>query len=81
MGTLTKYYVYSYVEPVSTNQYRLNSGQRDLFLPVQNPDGVTYWDYVSWDKDTTVTLTAEDLHIGDTSFTKDTIYRFEKERV
>ena len=25
VGTLTKYYVYSYVEPVSPNQYRLNS--------------------------------------------------------
>ena len=77
VGTLTKYYVYSYVEPVSTNQYRLNSGET-YFYRVQNPKGVTYWDYVSWDKDTTVTLTAEDLHIGDTSFTKDTIYRFEK---
>ena len=77
VGTLTKYYVYSYVEPVSTNQYRLNSGET-YFYRVQNPNGVTYWDYVSWDKDTTVTLTAEDLHIGDKSFTKDTIYRFEK---
>ena len=77
VGTLTKYYVYSYVEPVSTNQYRLNSGET-YFYRVQNPNGVTYWDYVSWDKDTTVTLTAEDLHIGDKNFTKDTIYRFEK---
>ena len=77
VGTLTKYYVYSYVEPVSTNQYRLNSGET-YFYRVQNPNGVTYWDYVSWDKDTTVILTAEDLHIGDKSFTKDTIYRFEK---
>ena len=77
VGTLTNYYVYSYVEPVSTNQYRLNSGET-YFYRVQNPNGVTYWDYVSWDKDTTVTLTAEDLHIGDKSFTKDTIYRFEK---
>ena len=77
VGTLTNYYVYSYVEPVSTNQYRLNSGET-YFYRVQNPNGVTYWDYVSWDKDTTVTLTAEDLHIGDKNFTKDTIYRFEK---
>ena len=77
VGTLTKYYVYSYVEPVSPNQYRLNSGET-YFYRVQNPNGVTYWDYVSWDKDTTVTLTAEDLHIGDKNFTKDTIYRFKK---
>ena len=77
VGTLTKYYVYSYVEHVSANKYRLNSGET-YFYRVQNPNGVTYWDYVSWDKDTTVTLTAEDLHIGDKNFAKDTIYRFEK---
>ena len=77
VGTLTNYYVYSYVEPVSTNQYRLNSGET-YFYRVQNPSGVTYWDYVSWNKDTTVTLTEKDLHIGDENFTKDTIYRFEK---
>ena len=83
VGTLTKYYVYSYIEPVSRDEatntvtYRVDQNT-DYFYRVQNPNGVTYWDYVSWDKDTTVTLTAEDLHIGDKSFTKDTIYRFEK---
>ena len=77
VGTLTSYFVYSYVEPVSANTYRLDSGTT-YFYRVQNPNGVTYWDYVSWNTDTTVTLTADDLHIGDKSFTKDTIYRFEK---
>ena len=79
MGTLTNYYVYSYIEPTSAdgNTYRLDNGTT-YFYRVQNSSGVTYWDYASWKTDTTITLTAEDLHIGDTSFTKDTIYRFEK---
>ena len=83
MGTLTKYYVYSYIEPVSrdaeanTVTYRVDQNT-DYFYRVQNPDGVTYWDYKRWSADDAITLTAKDLHIGDKSFTKDTIYRFEK---
>ena len=83
MGTLTKYYVYSFIEPVSrdaeanTVTYRVDQNT-DYFYRVQNPDGVTYWDYKHWSADDAITLTAEDLHIGDKSFTKDTIYRFEK---
>ena len=83
MGTLAKYYVYSYIEPVSrdaeanTVTYRVDQNT-DYFYRVQNPDGVTYWDYKHWSADDAITLTAEDLHIGDRSFTKDTIYRFDK---
>ena len=83
MGTLTKYYVYSYIEPVSrdaetnTVTYRVDQNT-DYFYRVQNPNGVTYWDYKHWSEGETITLTAKDLHIGDKSFTKDTIYRFEK---
>ena len=83
MGTLAKYYVYSYIEPVSRDEatntvtYRVDQNT-DYFYRVQNRDGVTYWDYKRWSADDAITLTAEDLHIGDTSFTKDTIYRFEK---
>ena len=83
MGTLTKYYVYSYIEPVSrdaeanTVTYRVDQNT-DYFYRVQNPDGVTYWDYKHWSADDAITLTAEDLHIDDENFTKDTIYRFEK---
>ena len=83
MGTLAKYYVYSYIEPVSRDEatntvtYRVDQNT-DYFYRVQNPNGVTYWDYKRWSEGETITLTAEDLHIGDKSFTKDTIYRFEK---
>ncbi len=83
MGKLTNYYVYSYIEPVSRDEetntvtYRVDQNT-DYFYRVQNPDGVTYWDYKRWSADDAITLTAEDLHIGDENFTKDTIYRFEK---
>ena len=83
MGKLANYYVYSYIDPVSSDAetntvtYRVDQNT-DYFYRVQNPDGVTYWDYKRWSEGETITLTAEDLHIGDRSFTKDTIYRFEK---
>lgn len=62
------------------------------FFRVQHPDGVTYWDFSGmkpkaltahgWEFLTqagdNITVTAKDLHIGDSSFTKSTITRFEK---
>ena len=83
MGKLANYYVYSYIDPVSRDEatntvtYRVDQNT-DYFYRVQNPKGVTYWDYKRWSADETITLTAEDLHIGDKSFTRDTIYRFDK---
>ena len=83
VGTLANYYVYSYIEPVSRDEatntvtYRVDQNT-DYFYRVQNPDGVTYWDYKRWSEGETITLTDDDLHIGDENFTKDTIYRFEK---
>ena len=83
VGTLTNYYVYSYVEPVSRDEatntvtYRVDQNT-DYFYRVQNPNGVTCWDYKRWSEGETITLTDDDLHIGDENFTKDTIYRFEK---
>ena len=83
MGKLANYYVYSYIDPVSSDAetntvtYRVDQNT-DYFYRVQNPDGVTYWNYGKWSANSAITLTDDDLHIGDTSFTKDTIYRFEK---
>ena len=83
MGKLANYYVYSYIDPVSSDvetntvTYRVDQNT-DYFYRVQNPDGVTYWNYGKWSANSAITLTAEDLHIGDKSFTRDTIYRFEK---
>ncbi len=48
------------------------------FVRVQHPDGVTYWTFGKWNTAQTITVTSEDLHIGDSSFTKDTVSRFDK---
>lgn len=48
------------------------------FIRVQHPDGVTYWTFGKWNTAQTITVTSEDLHIGDSSFTKDTVSRFDK---
>lgn len=48
------------------------------FIRVQHPDGVTYWTFGKWNTEQTITVTSEDLHIGDSSFTKDTVSRFDK---
>ena len=80
VGTLAKYYVYSYIDPVSEetpNVYNLDKNT-DYFYRVQNPNGVTYWNYTKWDASSEVEVTAADLHINDDSFNKSTIYRFEK---
>ena len=51
------------------------------FLRVQHPDGVTWWNFYEWSSmQETVTLTESDLYIGSSDFTKDTVYRFEKNR-
>ena len=34
---------------------------------------MTYWNFAKWTADTEVNISAADLHIGDTSFTKDTV--------
>ena len=66
-----------------------------VFVRVQHPDGVTYWNFADlrndmvlkqglcgkMNEDGEVVITAEDLAIGDTSFNKNTIYRFEKNGV
>ena len=68
---------------------------KPVFVRVQHPDGVTYWNFADIRNDKKVgdglcgkmneagevIITAEDLAIGDTSFNKNTIYRFEKNNV
>ena len=68
---------------------------KPVFVRVQHPDGVTYWNFADirndkkvgdglcgkMNEDGEVIITAEDLAIGDTAFNKSTIYRFEKNGV
>ena len=48
------------------------------FIRVQHPDGVTYWTFGKWNTAQEFTVTSNDLHIGDSSFTKNTVNRFDK---
>lgn len=50
----------------------------NYFVRVQHPDGVTWWDFYTSLPADGVTVTADDLYIGSSEFTKDTIYRYEK---
>ena len=83
VGTLANYYVYSYKDAKEsdaangTATYHLDKGTT-YFYRVQNPNGVTYWNYASWNENTKVKLSDSDLYIGNRDFNKSTIYHFEK---
>ena len=89
-GTLTKYYVFSFMEPITLTT-ETSSGETakksttatfhfdentDYFYRVRHPQGATYWNYVRLSADAAYTVTDEDLGLtGD--FNKSTIYHFE----
>ncbi len=51
----------------------------NYFVRVQHPDGVTWWDFYTALPADGVTVTADDLYIGSSEFTKDTVFHnFEK---
>lgn len=86
VGTLATYYVYSFYEAKSVTEDENgvtavfevpDSVSGKTFYRVQNPNGVTYWKFETWSAPKEITVTAEDLHIGD-SFNKNTVYRFDK---
>ena len=86
MGVFSNNYVYGIDEPVSvetkgdtlTANFRVSDISGNRFVRVQHPDGVTYWTFDKFKDGQSINVTKEDLHIGDASFTKDTVYRFEK---
>ena len=86
VGALATYYVYSFYEAKSVTEDENgvtavfevpDSVSGKTFYRVQNPNGVTYWKFETWSAPKEITVTAEDLHIGD-SFNKNTVYRFDK---
>lgn len=85
-GTFGNYYTYQFftaesVENVGGNvkaTFRVPTSSYNHFLRVQNPDGVTYWTFAKWTSAQDITVTKEDLHIGETDCTKDSVYRFDK---
>ncbi len=87
VGNMATYYVYTWFDGTVTKDdetgvsetFRVPASMTgNRFYRVQNPDGVTYWKYNNWTSDSTVEVTADDLHIGDDDFTKSTVYRFDK---
>ena len=84
-GTFGNYYVYNFVEPEITETedgvkayFRMPETTLNHFYRVQNPDGVTYWNFAKWNAETEITVTEEDLYIGSEEFSKETVYRYEK---
>ena len=83
LGTLAQYYVYSYLDAVEVTEdetavtaiFHANKNTT-YFYRVQNENGVTYWNYTKWTANTEIEVTAEELHIGDTDFNKNTVSRF-----
>ena len=87
VGVFSDNYSYLFADPESTKENgetiettfaipTISSGNH--FVRVQHPDGVTYWSFDKWTSAKEITVTKDDLHIGDSSFTKDTVYRFDK---
>ena len=92
-GTFRNYWNYEFAQPAETAneadgvtvRFTLAVVPRDSylnynyhFIRVQHPDGVTYWTFGKWNTEQTITVTSEDLHIGDAKNTKDSVYRFDK---
>ena len=80
-GKFYSYFKYDFDEPLETTT--LEDGRIQLIVPVpgsqnflrvQHPDGVTYWDFDNMTAGSVFEITEEMLHIGDTEFTKDTVY-------
>ncbi len=86
-GRLHTYYKYDFVEPIEIGTtadgkvyaiFPVPSGSESFFR-VQNPNGVTYWDFNSLSVGGSVEVTDEMLYIGSSEFTPDTVYsKFEK---
>ena len=88
VGTFGNYYTYEFLRPqensISTQDgdtvtvtYRVPETSLNHFVRVQNPDGVTYWDFNKWTTDQDIVVTRDDLHMDD-DFNKDTVSRFDK---
>ena len=85
-GDGRNYYKYNFVEPEVTEtangvvaKFKMAKGQSKYFYRVQNPKGVTYWAFPkNFNVTEPINVTEKDLHIGDSSYQKDTVYRFDK---
>ena len=86
-GVFSNYYIYNFFETSSVTEDENgvtavftvpDTVSGNTFYRVQNPNGVTYWQFEKWSAPKEITVTESDLHIGDSSFTKNSVFRFEK---
>jgi len=81
-GAFHSYFKYDFVEPLQIST--LEDGRVQYIVPatsgaggfirVQNPDGVTYWDFGDLAIGKVFNITEEMLFIGNTEYTKDTVF-------
>ena len=84
-GTFGNYYTYTFFDADSveegedtvTAHFTVPTTSLNHFVRVQNPDGVTYWDFARWTTDQQITVTRDNLHMDD-DVTSSTVYRFEQ---
>ncbi len=81
-GPGNQYYVYQFYQPknVESNAEGVTFTFKvpvntDVFYRVQNPNGVSYWDYVKFTTDSAVSVSPEALFMGDANFGKSTVDR------
>lgn len=83
VGTMRSYYIYSFaeqkgkVEGADTVTYGFDvpTTSGNAFVRVQNPKGVTYWDYTTLTDGTVIEITEDMLFMNDSSHNANTIIR------
>ena len=84
-GTFGNYYSYTFFDPEKTTEnnddtltatFRVPTTGLNHFLRVQNPKGVTYWNFYKWTEAQDITVTREDLHMDD-DVSATSVYRFQ----
>ena len=83
IGTMRSYYIYSFEEPLAviengetvTYGFNVPTSSGNAFVRVQNPEGVTYWDYTEnkIEEGTVITITKDDLFMNDDKHNPDTV--------
>ncbi len=89
VGEMWSYFKYNFdIKPYITKTnadgtvtytFRMIDRYGSSFLRVQHPDGVTYWDYRTFENNDEIVITAEDIFLNSDSFKKNTIlHNFEE---
>ena len=83
IGRMRSYYIYSFEEPIAvikneetvTYGFNVPTSSGNAFVRVQNPEGVTYWDYTEnkIEEGTVITITKDDLFMNDDKHNPDTV--------